>query len=137
MTSQHVRRSWSEFLDRVEAGQMVAVSRRGRAKLAALPWPRYAQHHAAAEQAVGEPARVSADDDGDAQPSWWGAPLIVVDSAVAKEEWRRLQVWVEAGGHAIIERYGRRSAVLTPVDWAGNASADDATTPGSATSSTG
>lgn len=122
MTSQRVRRSWSEFLDRIEAGQMVAVSRRGRAKLAALPWPRYAEQRATGE-AIGEPVRVSAVDDGDAQPSWWTAPLIVVESAVAKEEWRRLQVWVEAGGHAIIERYGRRSAVLTPVDWTDSADA--------------
>lgn len=130
MTSQRVRRSWSEFLDRIEAGQMVAVSRRGRAKLAALPWPHYAEHRAATNGAIGEPMRVSAVDDGNAQPRWWKAPLIVVESAVAKEEWRRLQVWVEAGGHAIIERYGRRSAVLTPVDWAEKVAADDAAATG-------
>lgn len=128
MTSEGARRSWSEFLDRVESGQVVTVSRRNRAMLAAMPWPRYADHRAATDAAMGEPVRVNAVDDGDVQPDWWTASLIVVESGVAKDSWRRLQVWVEAGGHAIIERYGRRSAVLTPVDWAQNvnASADTA-----------
>ncbi|MEV5721801.1 type II toxin-antitoxin system prevent-host-death family antitoxin [Amycolatopsis mediterranei] len=36
------RFAWSELLDRAEAGQVVTVSRRGRAKLAVVPWTRYA-----------------------------------------------------------------------------------------------
>ncbi|MFI6029449.1 hypothetical protein [Amycolatopsis magusensis] len=126
MTSEGVRRCWSEFLDRAETGQVVIVSRRGRTKLAAVPWPRYVEHHAATDTAVSEPVRVSAADDGDAQPIWWTASLVVVESGVAKDAWRRLQVWVEAGGHAIVERYGCRLAVLTPVSWAQNLAAADA-----------
>lgn len=128
MTSEGVRRSWSEFVDRAEAGQVVTVSRRNRAKLAAVPWVRYAEHRAATDAAMGEPVRVDKIHDGDAQPNWWNATLIVIESGVAKDSWRRLQVWVEAGGHAIIERYGHRSAVLTPVDWAQNLPAATDTT---------
>ncbi|WP_370973883.1 hypothetical protein [Amycolatopsis sp. cg9] len=131
MTSEGVRRAWSEFLDQIETGQAVTVSHRGRAKLVAMPWPRYAEHRAETGAAMGEPARVSAADVGDAQPSWWTASLVVVESGVAKDAWRRLQVWVAAGGHAIVERYGRRLAVLTPVSWAQNVTAADASGEGS------
>ncbi len=117
MTSEEARRAWSEFLDRTEAGQPVTVSYRGRPRLVAHPHARYVDYRRTVDGPQGEPVRVTSAEDA----AWTTTKFIVVESGLAKDIWRRVQTWVVAGGHAIIDRHGANTAVLTPVTWAHDA----------------
>lgn len=124
MTSDEVRRAWSEFLDRTETGLTVTVTYRGRARLVAYPHPTYVDYRRRVGGPQGEPVRVTSAEDR----AWTTAKYIVVESGLAKDIWRRVQTWVVAGGHAIVDRHGTATTVLTPLNWAPDV-ADAQTTP--------
>lgn len=127
-TSEAARRSWGEFLDQANSGQLVTVLRRGRRMLDARSHTAYLACREVLAGPEGDPVRIASATDPSTKTILATAKLIVVSSDVAKDIWHPIQVWVAGGGHAILERYGAEAAVLTPPDWAPQTAAPPAAT---------